>query len=135
MRFNDSEDNTSTLSDINVTPLVDIMLVLLVIFIVTAPLLTNTIPVNLPKTETVDSVATPATPLVINVDQQGAVTLDNNAVALDQLQQQLSAAAANRKDPQVQLQADQGVNYGTVAKVMAIIERAGITRLSVMTER
>ena len=135
MRFNDSEDNTSTLSDINVTPLVDIMLVLLVIFIVTAPLLTNTIPVNLPKTETVDSLAAPATPLVINVDQQGAVTLDNNAVALDQLQQQLSAAAANRKDPQVQLQADQGVNYGTVAKVMAIIERAGITRLSVMTER
>lgn len=135
MRFNDSEDNTSTLNDINVTPLVDIMLVLLVIFIVTAPLLTNTIPVNLPKTETVDSVAAPVTPLVINVDQQGKVTLDNNTVALEQLQQQLSAAAANRKDPQVQLQADQGVNYGRVAQVMAIIERAGITRLSVMTER
>ena len=135
MRFNDSEDNTSTLSDINVTPLVDIMLVLLVIFIVTAPLLTNSIPVNLPKTETVDSVAAPVTPLVINVDQQGKVTLDNNTVALDKLQQQLSSAAANRKDPQVQLQADQGVNYGTVAQVMAIIERAGITRLSVMTER
>ncbi len=135
MRFHDSEDGESTLNDINVTPLVDIMLVLLVIFIVTAPLLTNTIPVNLPKTDTVDNVAAPVTPLVINVDQQGKITLDDRTVALEQLQQQLSDAAASRKEPQVQLQADEGVNYGTVAKVMAIIERAGITRLSVMTER
>lgn len=135
MRFHDNEESTSTLNDINVTPLVDIMLVLLVIFIVTAPLLTNTIPVNLPKTDTVDNVAAPVTPLVINVDQQGKITLDDRAVPLEQLQQQLSDAAAGRKEPQVQLQADEGVNYGTVAKVMAIIERAGITRLSVMTER
>lgn len=135
MRFHDNEESTSTLNDINVTPLVDIMLVLLVIFIVTAPLLTNTIPVNLPKTDTIDNVAAPVTPLVINVDQQGKITLDDRAVPLEQLQQQLSDAAAGRKEPQVQLQADEGVNYGTVAKVMAIIERAGITRLSVMTER
>lgn len=134
MRFHDSEDS-STLNDINVTPLVDIMLVLLVIFIVTAPLLTNTIPVSLPKTDTVDNAVAPISPLVINVDQQGNVTLDDRTVPLEQLQQQLREVAASRKEPQVQLQADQGVNYGTVAKVMAIIERAGITRLSVMTER
>lgn len=135
MRFHDSDESNSTLNDINVTPLVDIMLVLLVIFIVTAPLLTNTIPVNLPKTDTVENVTAPVAPLVINVDQQGKITLDDRSVALDQLQQQLSDAAVNHKEPQVQLQADEGVSYGTVAKVMAIIERAGITRLSVMTER
>lgn len=135
MHFRDNEDGNSTLNDINVTPLVDIMLVLLVIFIVTAPLLTNTIPVNLPKTEAIDNVQAPTTPLIINVDQQGKITLNDQEVPLDQLPQKLQSAASDRKDPQVQLQADEGVNYGIVAKVMASIERAGITRLAVMTER
>ena len=135
MPFHDDDGSNSTLSDINVTPLVDVMLVLLVIFIVTAPLLTNAIPVNLPKTDATGNPPAPTAPLVINVDRQGAIQLGNQNVSLDQLPQKLSAAAEGGKEPHVQLQADKDVNYGVVANVMAIAERAGVTHLSVMTER
>jgi biopolymer transport protein ExbD len=129
-----TQENDEILSEINVTPLVDVMLVLLVVFIVTAPLLTNSIPINLPKTE---AVAPPDTknPVVISIDKQGKLFIDKDEISPDTLESSLFQAKAKDAEVRVQLQADDGVNYGVVARTMATIEHAGITKLSVITAR
>jgi len=129
-----TQDSDEVLSEINVTPLVDVMLVLLVVFIVTAPLLTNSIPINLPKTEAVAPVEQ-KDPLVVSIDDKGKVFINKDEVKPQTLEFNLQAAKAKDPDVRVQLQADNGVNYGEVARAMASIERAGITRLSVITAK
>jgi biopolymer transport protein ExbD len=129
-----TQDSDEVLSEINVTPLVDVMLVLLVVFIVTAPLLTNAIPINLPKTEAVAPVEQ-KDPLVVSIDGDGKFFINKDEVQLDVLQSNLEAAKAKDNELRVQLQADETVDYGQVAKAMASIERAGITKLSVITAR
>ncbi|GFM65223.1 biopolymer transporter ExbD [Pseudomonas cichorii] len=129
-----TQDNDEVLSEINVTPLVDVMLVLLVVFIVTAPLLTNSIPINLPKTEAV-APAEQKDPLVVSIDGQGKVFINKDEIQADLLETNLQAAKAKDAQVRVQLQADNDVNYGEVARAMASIERAGITKLSVITAK
>jgi len=129
-----TQDSDEVLSEINVTPLVDVMLVLLVVFIVTAPLLTNAIPINLPKTESVTPVEQ-KDPLVVSIDGKGKVFINKDEIQADLLEFNLQAAKAKNPDVRVQLQADDGVNYGEVARAMASIERAGITKLSVITAK
>ena len=129
-----TQDSDEVLSEINVTPLVDVMLVLLVVFIVTAPLLTNSIPINLPKTESVAPVEQ-KDPLVVSIDGQGKLFTNKDEIQPDLLETNLKAAREKAPDVRVQLQADDGVNYGEVARAMASIERAGITKLSVITAR
>ena len=129
-----TQDSDEVLSEINVTPLVDVMLVLLVVFIVTAPLLTNAIPINLPKTEAV-ALVEQKDPLVVSIDGAGKVFINKDEIQPDLLEFNLQAAKAKDPDVRVQLQADDGVNYGEVARAMASIERAGITKLSVITAR
>lgn len=129
-----TQDSDEVLSEINVTPLVDVMLVLLVVFIVTAPLLTNSIPINLPKTESVAPVEQ-KDPLVVSIDGQGKLFINKDEIRPDLLETNLKAAREKAPDVRVQLQADNGVNYGEVARAMASIERAGITKLSVITAK
>jgi biopolymer transport protein ExbD len=129
-----TQDSDEVLSEINVTPLVDVMLVLLVVFIVTAPLLTNSIPINLPKTESVAPVEQ-KDPLVVSIDGQGKLFINKDEIQADLLETNLKAAKEKAPDVRVQLQADDGVNYGEVARAMASIERAGITKLSVITAK
>ncbi|AUM70635.1 MULTISPECIES: ExbD/TolR family protein [Pseudomonas] len=129
-----TQDSDEVLSEINVTPLVDVMLVLLVVFIVTAPLLTNAIPINLPKTESVAPVEQ-KDPLVVSIDDKGKVFINKDEIQADLLESNLQAAKAKNPDVRVQLQADNGVNYGEVARAMASIERAGISKLSVITAK
>ncbi|EJL01652.1 MULTISPECIES: biopolymer transporter ExbD [Pseudomonas] len=129
-----TQDSDEVLSEINVTPLVDVMLVLLVVFIVTAPLLTNAIPINLPKTESVAPVEQ-KDPLVVSIDDKGKVFINKDEIQADLLEFNLQAAKAKNPEVRVQLQADNGVNYGEVARAMASIERAGITKLSVITAK
>jgi biopolymer transport protein ExbD len=129
-----TQDSDEVLSEINVTPLVDVMLVLLVVFIVTAPLLTNSIPINLPKTESVAPVEQ-KDPLVVSIDGQGKLFINKDEIQADLLETNLKAAKEKAPDVRVQLQADNGVNYGEVARAMASIERAGITKLSVITAK
>ncbi|SHM49743.1 outer membrane transport energization protein ExbD [Pseudomonas asturiensis] len=129
-----TQDSDEVLSEINVTPLVDVMLVLLVVFIVTAPLLTNSIPINLPKTESVAPVEQ-KDPLVVSIDGQGKLFINKDEIQPDLLETNLKAAKDKAPDVRVQLQADNGVNYGEVARAMASIERAGITKLSVITAK
>jgi biopolymer transport protein ExbD len=129
-----TQDSDEVLSEINVTPLVDVMLVLLVVFIVTAPLLTNAIPINLPKTDAVAPVEQ-KDPVVVSIDDKGQVLIAKEQIDLDQLQFHLQGAKAKDPDVRIQLQADNGVNYGVVAKAMAVIEKAGITKLAVITAK
>jgi biopolymer transport protein ExbD len=129
-----TQDSDEVLSEINVTPLVDVMLVLLVVFIVTAPLLTNSIPINLPKTESVAPVEQ-KDPLVVSIDDKGKLFINKDEIQPDLLETNLKAAKDKNADLRVQLQADNGVNYGEVARAMASIEKAGITRLSVITAK
>ncbi len=128
-----TQDSDEVLSEINVTPLVDVMLVLLVVFIVTAPLLTNSIPINLPKTEAVAPVEQ-KDPLVVSIDDKGKVFINKDEVQPQTLEFNLQAAKA--KDPRCSRAiagGQRGRTYGEVARAMASIERAGITKLSVIT--
>ncbi|WP_438391994.1 ExbD/TolR family protein [Caballeronia sp. DA-9] len=133
MAFSTTSDDSDVLSEINITPLVDVMLVLLVTFIITAPLLKNAVHVNLPKT------AATAPPeqkraVTVSIDAKGAIFFDKRAVALPLVEPQLKALRRADPDVALSLQADQSVPYGSVAKVMASIERAGISKMSVLTQ-
>jgi biopolymer transport protein TolR len=110
------------------------MLVLLVVFIVTAPLLTNSIPINLPKTEAV-APADQKDPLVVSIDGDGKLYINKDEIQPELLESSLADAKAKDAEIKVQLQADDTVDYGVVAKAMASIERAGITKLAVITAR
>ena len=132
MAFQTQNDDDGVMSEINVTPLVDVMLVLLIVFIVTAPLLTNAIHVNLPKTaETAPPEEKKA--VDISVDAQGKVYIDKLEIAVTALEAELKTRKATDPELALHLHADEGVNYGVVAKVMSGIERAGVTKLSVLT--
>ena len=131
MAISTSQDD-DVVSEINVTPLVDVMLVLLIVFIVTAPLLTNTIKVNLPK-------AAPTQPteqtkaVVISVNPQGDVFLDQDKIALDIFEKEIQRRKALNPNLALNLNADETVPYGTVAKLLAGIERVGVEKLSIVT--
>lgn len=132
MVFNSSSDD-DVLSEINVTPLVDVMLVLLVAFIVTAPLLNNAIHVNLPKTVTT-SPPNQDKPVTISVDKEGKVYVDKKELSLTQLELELKRRQSENPEQAYHLNSDDSVQYGKVAKVMALIEKSGITKLSVLTQ-
>ncbi|PWC17516.1 biopolymer transporter ExbD [Brenneria roseae subsp. roseae] len=121
-------------SEINVTPLVDVMLVLLVIFIVTAPLLTNSIPINLPKTA---ATASPEAekPLVISINDRGDLFVGEENIPPERLEARLISAREADAGLQVQLRASEAVNYGVVAKSLVSVERAGISKVAVITAR
>ena len=132
MAFNTKDDGDDIMGEINVTPLVDVMLVLLVVFIVTAPLLTNAVHVNLPKTqETAPPEEKDA--VYLSIDAQGKIFIDKQEIAIDTIENELKSRKEADPELAVNLNADDGVQYGTVAKVMSSIERAGVTKLSVLT--
>ncbi|NOS90071.1 MAG: biopolymer transporter ExbD [Methylococcaceae bacterium] len=133
MAFKTQDDGgDDVMSEINVTPLVDVMLVLLVVFIVTAPLLTQAVHVNLPKTaETAPPEEKEA--VYISVDAKGKVFIDKTEIALEAFENELLQRKAADPEIALNLNADDAVQYGTVAKVMSSIERSGITKLAVLT--
>ncbi|MGZ5071194.1 MAG: ExbD/TolR family protein, partial [Methylobacter sp.] len=128
----DGGADDDVMGEINVTPLVDVMLVLLVVFIVTAPLLTQAVHVNLPKTaETAPPEEKEA--IYISVDAKGKVFIYKTEIALEAFENELLSRKAADPEIALNLNADDAVQYGTVAKVMSSIERSGITKLSVLT--
>jgi biopolymer transport protein ExbD len=134
MAFNtQSSEEQDAISEINVTPLVDVMLVLVIILLVTAPLLTQSVKVNLPKTaETTPDVKDQ--PLQLGIDAQGLVTLNKKPmVDLAALEAELTVELQNNPETAVHLYADQGVLYSKVAEVMASAQHAGITKLAFVT--
>jgi biopolymer transport protein ExbD len=116
------------INDINVTPLVDVMLVLLTVFIVTAPLLMNAVSVKLPKASAEVAVTQPKT-LHLSVTDKSEVYLDNQLLKMESLEPQLKKLKA-QSDPAIEIYADEKVVYGAVAKVMAAIQRAGIAKFT-----
>ncbi len=132
MAISTSQDGDEVLSEINITPLVDVMLVLLVAFIVTAPLLSNAIKVQLPSTASTSAPESKKN-FTLSIDANEVVYLDKVRVESQDLEGRLASLKSQFPDAAVHLHADTAVPYGAVAKVMAHVERVGISKLSVVT--
>jgi biopolymer transport protein TolR len=133
MAFSTQEDD-NVLSEINITPLVDVMLVLLVAFVITIPALTNAVHINLPKTVTTSPPEQQKT-ITVTVDADSRVYVDSTEIQASGLLATLEGLKAANPNLTLHLRADDRVPYGPVAKTMATIERAGISRVSVLTDR
>jgi len=133
MAMGGRSDNRGTMADINVTPLVDVMLVLLVIFMVTAPMMQQGVQVNLPKANT-KAMAQAEETVVVTVDGNGKIFINKDEVPAVNLRARLTDMFATREKKEIFLKADAGVPYGEVVKTMADIKGAGIERLGMVTE-
>lgn len=132
MAFQTQNDDDGDISEINVTPLVDVMLVLLVVFMVTAPLLTQAVRVRLPKTEQTEP-APDQHLSVLSVTDTGQALLDDKPVTLEKLEAELKALQERDPEISLQLQADRAAVFEAVAKVIAAAQRSGIGKLSFVT--
>ena len=121
------------MSEINVTPFVDVMLVLLIVFMVTAPLLTVGVPIDLPKTQA-KALSQPEEPLVISVDSAGSVYIQETEVEIDKLVPRLAAITDNKPDTRIYLRGDRAVDYGRIMEVMTRVNTAGFTRVALVSE-
>jgi len=122
------------MAEINVTPMVDVMLVLLIIFMVTAPLLMAGVPINLPDSRA-KALEQDREPVQISLDQSGALFIGEQLVPFDEFPARLAAIAerGRAEPPQIYLRADRGLDYGTVMRVMGELNRAGLNRVSLVT--
>ncbi len=132
LRLGDSDD-LGDMAEINVTPLVDVMLVLLIIFMVTAPMLTQGIDVSLPEAEGRSQELASNNPAKVTVTAAGAVYVDNVAIGSDNLELSLGPMLRTRGIKRALLEADQGVPYGRVVAVLDVMNRAGVQQLGMIT--
>src|SRR3569833_1383754 len=125
----------AVMAEINVTPMVDVMLVLLIIFMVSAPLLTVGVPIDLPQTQA-KSLDQDKEPLTLSINDKGKVYLQNEEIELDKLVPKLDAVAQARggKDARVYVRGDKNVNYGSMMSVMGRLSAAGFHRVALVTE-
>jgi biopolymer transport protein TolR len=121
------------MSDINMTPLVDVMLVLVVIFIITAPLLASSVRLDLPKTEAAKPSDAPLFVTVV-LDRTGSAFVDDKPATMEQLAQRLAQAAKANPDTEIQLRADAGVPYGRVVEIMGAAQKAGLNRIGFVAD-
>jgi biopolymer transport protein TolR len=121
------------MSDINMTPLVDVMLVLVVIFIITAPLLASSIRLDLPHTAAAKPTDAPKF-VTVTLDKDGRTFLDDKPLAAEQLAQRLAEAGRQNPELEVQLRADQAVPYGRVVEVMGAAQKAGLNRIGFVAD-
>jgi len=121
------------MSDINVTPFVDVMLVLLVVFMVTAPLMTVAVPLDLPKTEA-HALSQDKEPLVVSIDQKGDVYIQERPTDLDHLVDSLKAISGVNPEARIFVRGDKGVPYGRIMEVMGTINSAGFTKVALVAE-
>jgi biopolymer transport protein TolR len=127
-----SQQGSATISQINVTPLVDVMLVLLVIFMVTAPIIQQGVQVNLPQTQA-GAIPGKEEQLVVSINRNGRVFLNDTGMTPAELGQKLRAIRGIKADKEVYLRADQDVRYGLVMRVIAEIKQAGIEKVGMVT--
>jgi biopolymer transport protein TolR len=121
------------MSEINVTPFVDVMLVLLIVFMVAAPLLTVGVPIDLPESQA-KSIEQDREPLTISVNDKGQVFLQNTELKVDELVAKLKAIAKNGSEERIYVRGDRKVDYGTVMRVMGRLSAAGYRRVALVTE-
>jgi biopolymer transport protein TolR len=120
-------------SEINITPLVDVMLVLLIVFMIAAPLLSVGVPVNLPKTEA-KSLSSQKDPLTVTIDSNGKVFIQEKEIAFDQLATKLNAISENGYKEKIYIRGDRSADYGKILKVMARINTAGFENIGLVTD-
>ena len=122
------------LSEINVTPLVDVMLVLLIIFMVTAPLMTSGVSVDLPKTDA-KPLNTDSQPLTVSIDSAGKIFLQDQELQLPELVARLQAIAENNQDRRIFVRGDKDLTYGRIMEVMGTITQGGFTKVALLAEQ
>jgi biopolymer transport protein ExbD len=130
--FNDNQ-NPGPMADINVTPMVDVMLVLLVIFIISAPLFTHAVKLDLPTASSAPAPEKPET-VTVAIDAAGKLYWNDQAVDNAALDARLAAAAAHQPQPELQLRADKSTRYEIIAEVMSAAQSAGLSKLGFVTE-
>jgi len=129
-----SHNNNDTLmSEINVTPFVDVMLVLLIIFMVTAPMMVQGVNVSLPETDNADSISTEDDQLIVSIDKDNKILINDFEVGIDFLKEKLTTIFKNRPAKNIFLKADKNIPYGTVVRVMSEIKGAGVEKLGMVT--
>jgi biopolymer transport protein TolR len=127
------EGQSRLIADINVTPLVDVMLVLLIIFMVTAPMMIHGVKVDLPRTES-RNIKTEEDPLLLTITKKGEIFVEDYKVEYKDLRGKLERIFANRAGKEILLQADKDVPYGVVMRIMAQVKEAGITKVGMITK-
>ena len=134
LRKHDSEFDTPPMSDMNVTPLVDVMLVLLIVFMVAAPLMATGVPVDLPKVQT-KQLNDQKPPIVVSVDANGGFFVDKKEViGADGLLASLNENAESNKDRRIHVRGDKSVAYGRIVEAMGIINAAGYAKVALVSE-
>ena len=123
------------MAEINVTPFVDVMLVLLIIFMVAAPLLTVGVPLDLPKTKAQSLPTENEPPLTINLDADGRIFIQKTEVLPEELIARLTAIQAERESDRIYLRADQGLGYGDVMRVMGALSAGGFAKVALVTDQ
>lgn len=122
------------MAEINVTPLVDVMLVLLIVFMVAAPLLTVGVPIDLPETQA-KSLNTESKPITVSVTPEGDIYLDETAIPLDELVARIGELAGEGTDERIYVRGDANAGYGEVMRVMGVLSGAGYSRIGLITEQ
>ena len=130
--FNDNR-HTTPMADINVTPMVDVMLVLLVIFIITAPLFTHAIKLDLPSAQSAPAPEKPET-ISLSINGEGAIYWNNELIQKTDLEPRLASAAQKKPQPELQLRADKSTRYEIIAQVMAAAQTNGMTKMGFVTD-
>src|SRR5438132_5388845 len=127
------EDQYQPLAEINVTPMVDVMLVLLIIFMVTAPLLTVGVPLNLPKTSAAQ-LTQPKQPIVLSIDKEGGTFIDNDPISAAELKERLAKLATDDSSRIVYVRGDRTISYAQLMDALGLVNGAGFTRVSLVAE-
>ena len=133
MAFNFKRSKNSPMSEINVTPFVDVMLVLLIIFMVTAPLLTVGVQVDLPESAA-DSLPDDQEPLTISINSKGEIYIQEHQVTYQKMVPKLLAIAKNRTDTRIYVRGDKTINYGRVLEIMGLLSGSGFTKVALISE-
>ena len=133
MAFGTQDETDDVMNEINMTPMVDIMLVLLIIFIITVPVLKHSVNIDLPRATNEAQVIRPET-IRLSVDAQGAYFLNETRIADDELPARLKAAAAQNPQPDLHIRGDKAVRYERVAQAMAAAQQAGLRKIGFITE-
>ena len=133
MAFNLKRSDREPISEINVTPFVDVMLVLLIIFMVTAPLLTVGVQVDLPETSA-DTLPEESEPLTLTINSKGEVFIQETKIEFDNLIKKIFAISKNRTDTRIYVRGDKTINYGRVLEVMGKLSGSGFTKVALISE-
>jgi biopolymer transport protein TolR len=133
LRNQDSGSDVPPMADMNVTPLVDVMLVLLIVFMVAAPLMAVGVPVDLPKVQA-KQINDQKPPIVVSIDSTGSFFIDQTAIDSEKLLPTLTSNSENDKERRIHVRGDRNINYGKVMEVMGLINSAGFTKVALVAE-